>query len=636
MDPLNVQTVGQREVLQRYGYKTREIATRDTHPPTQHGTRPQLTLAEKNERKVHAEAKRTERTNALQAAHDSVLEVAANLHNQFPDLSVDDWHGKLIQCSKKVVTKRKVNNWNVFISEKTKDRNADKFPLFTLPPGARKLRVGDIAAEYRPMWESLTEAEKEELVQEQRVVIEEQRKVQTFGGYNSAIASFHDTHTSLQDISDRITELHACTGVEVLLVSTRSKTSDFNQPYTYTTSSKFEEYFQFVSGCNLQNFALRSEAYHISGVQGVADKAEIIRLHTIAKMCYEGFDTRITAKYRVVTNNWPDGVRFIPPGEMGRTELTILYCAWSTEITTFRKLSDEEFKAWMQVRVSSPGDGMTHQTPNAETGNKDTATPPVTSANAPAHTPENSTASLTPVACSQSAVATSNPVVSVGSASSSSSSQDASFVPYIPPSSSAAAAAAPKKRKQRSDKGVPRGPRKKPHPELLSGTLRENLDPFSQYDDATLNDSLRAAGLFSLQNDTVEGKITLDTQIAAGGNNLSVGQRQILALARAIIRQSKLLILDEATSAIDYETDTIIQNSLRKELNKDVTLLTVAHRLQTIMDADKIMVLDSGRIVEFDKPSVLLQNEKGMLRALVDESEDKDKLYAMAAFQGTL
>ncbi|KAL4247262.1 hypothetical protein ABKN59_006864 [Abortiporus biennis] len=173
-------------------------------------------------------------------------------------------------------------------------------------------------------------------------------------------------------------------------------------------------------------------------------------------------------------------------------------------------------------------------------------------------------------------------------------------------------------------------------PELLSGTLRENLDPFSQYDDATLNDSLRAAGLFSLQNDTVEGKITLDTQIAAGGNNLSVGQRQILALARAIIRQSKLLILDEATSAIDYETDTIIQNSLRKELNKDVTLLTVAHRLQTIMDADKIMVLDSGRIVEFDKPSVLLQNEKGMLRALVDESEDKDTLYAMAAFQGTL
>ncbi|KAL1939047.1 hypothetical protein VTO73DRAFT_10307 [Trametes versicolor] len=167
-------------------------------------------------------------------------------------------------------------------------------------------------------------------------------------------------------------------------------------------------------------------------------------------------------------------------------------------------------------------------------------------------------------------------------------------------------------------------------PELLSGTLRQNLDPFSEHDDAVLNDALRSAGLFNLQNEEDQSRITLDTEIAGGGANLSVGQRQILALARAIVRRSKLLILDEATSAIDYETDSIIQTSLRTELGKDVTLLTVAHRLQTIMDADKIMVLDAGRIVEFGKPSELLQNEKGMLRALVDESGDKEKLYAMA------
>ncbi|KAL4243444.1 hypothetical protein ABKN59_001093 [Abortiporus biennis] len=147
-------------------------------------------------------------------------------------------------------------------------------------------------------------------------------------------------------------------------------------------------------------------------------------------------------------------------------------------------------------------------------------------------------------------------------------------------------------------------------PELLSGTLRQNLDPFSQHDDATLNDALRAAGLFSLQNEMDEGRITLDSAIASGGTNMSVGQRQILALARAIVRRSKLLILDEATSAIDYDTDTVIQTSLRKELDKDVTLLTVAHRLQTIMDADKIMVLDAGQIVEFGPPSELLKNDK--------------------------
>ena len=130
------------------------------------------------------------------------------------------------------------------------------------------------------------------------------------------------------------------------------------------------------------------------------------------------------------------------------------------------------------------------------------------------------------------------------------------------------------------------------------------MDPFDQYDDAVLYDALRSAGLFSVQDESEEARLTLDSAIASGGGNLSVGQRQILALARAIVRGSKLLILDEATSAIgknlmfwffitlqsftDYKTDTAIQCSLRNELH-DVTQIIVAHRLQTIIDADKIV-----------------------------------------------
>ncbi|KAJ7662659.1 hypothetical protein DFH06DRAFT_1471446 [Mycena polygramma] len=168
-------------------------------------------------------------------------------------------------------------------------------------------------------------------------------------------------------------------------------------------------------------------------------------------------------------------------------------------------------------------------------------------------------------------------------------------------------------------------------PELLNASLRRNLDPFELYDDQTLNDALRAAGLFALHEDGHEDqKFTLDSNIASGGGNMSVGERQIVALARALVRHSKILILDEATSAVDYKTDAIIQQTLRTEVKDDMTLITIAHRLQTIMDADKILVLDAGRLAEFGTPKDLLAKEDGKLRSLIHESADKDLLIEMA------
>ncbi|EJU03269.1 hypothetical protein DACRYDRAFT_106434 [Dacryopinax primogenitus] len=166
-------------------------------------------------------------------------------------------------------------------------------------------------------------------------------------------------------------------------------------------------------------------------------------------------------------------------------------------------------------------------------------------------------------------------------------------------------------------------------PTLISGTLRFNLDPFSQHDDAVLNYALRAIGLLT-ENGAADGtNLTLDSTVANAGSNFSVGQRQLIALARASLRGTKVLILDEATASVDAESDSVIQTSIRTELHH-ATLITIAHRLLTIMDYDKIMVLDAGKLVEFDSPMALLQNEKSYFRSLVEESGDKEKLISVA------
>ncbi|KAG6899540.1 hypothetical protein C0993_009321 [Termitomyces sp. T159_Od127] len=175
-------------------------------------------------------------------------------------------------------------------------------------------------------------------------------------------------------------------------------------------------------------------------------------------------------------------------------------------------------------------------------------------------------------------------------------------------------------------------------PELMSGTLRRNLDPFDQFDDVILNAALRDAGLHSLQSEEGTSCITLDSAISRGGSNLSVGQRQIIALARAMRRLQLVRTFctyqtvgtRQLDITADYETDAVIQTSLRTKLSKDVTVITVAHRLQTVMDSDRIMVLDAGNIVEFDAPHVLLQKNNGFLRTLVDESGDREALHAAA------
>ncbi|KAG0088379.1 hypothetical protein BGZ92_006256 [Podila epicladia] len=153
-------------------------------------------------------------------------------------------------------------------------------------------------------------------------------------------------------------------------------------------------------------------------------------------------------------------------------------------------------------------------------------------------------------------------------------------------------------------------------PTLFAGTVRENLDPFSEVSDADLWEALERAHLKRFISSLPGG---LSYEVAQNGENFSVGQRSLICLARALLRKTKVLILDEATAAVDVETDDLIQKTIRKEF-KDRTILTIAHRIKTVMDSDKILVLEKGRVQEYDSPQELLKTKTSLFYRLAQKA----------------
>ncbi|XP_020287793.1 probable multidrug resistance-associated protein lethal(2)03659 [Pseudomyrmex gracilis] len=143
-------------------------------------------------------------------------------------------------------------------------------------------------------------------------------------------------------------------------------------------------------------------------------------------------------------------------------------------------------------------------------------------------------------------------------------------------------------------------------PFLFNGSLRQNLDPFDQYSDVLLWQALENV---KLKETIASMAVGLNTKVSDGGSNFSVGQRQLLCLARAIIKDNKIMVLDEATANIDPYTDSLIQKTVRTKF-VNCTVFTIAHRLNTIMDSDRIFVMDGGCLVEVDHPYILLQEKK--------------------------
>lgn len=155
------------------------------------------------------------------------------------------------------------------------------------------------------------------------------------------------------------------------------------------------------------------------------------------------------------------------------------------------------------------------------------------------------------------------------------------------------------------------------NPILFSGTLRFNLDPFCELSDAEAWNALNLVEMKEFVKTLPGG---LDFKLVKGGLNFSMGQRQLICLARAIIRNNQILISDEATASVDPETDILIQETIKLNFS-NCTVLTISHQIHNIIDSDRILVLENGRIVEFDQPYELLMKRDGYLRKLVDAND---------------
>ncbi|KAJ2451289.1 hypothetical protein EV183_003698 [Coemansia sp. RSA 2336] len=174
-------------------------------------------------------------------------------------------------------------------------------------------------------------------------------------------------------------------------------------------------------------------------------------------------------------------------------------------------------------------------------------------------------------------------------------------------------------------------------PVLFNGSIRFNLDPSNEYPDELVWDALKRAYLVRTNSDGNDQSdqessafCSLSDEIKENGQNLSLGQRQLVAIARALVRRSRLVILDEATASVDFELDSRIQRTIRGPEFADSSLLCIAHRLRTIIDYDRVLVLDKGRVAEFDTPWNLLHKPDGLFRSMCEQSGELEHLLAVA------
>ncbi|RXW12164.1 hypothetical protein EST38_g13688 [Candolleomyces aberdarensis] len=419
------------------------------------------TNTEKKEAKASRDAHRHEVSQALDKCRQDIWAMAVSLREQFSTHTVEYWHASIIQATSHKRS-RKLHGWNAYLSKETRRINNEA-------NDGTIVRANDVAAELAIKWNSMSEEEKSAATGDYIKDFEAKRE-EKIHLPNVGLKAFHDVRANLAQMHADAGALHARTGIEILTFAVRSKVDDFNRPFFFATTPRFEEFFSAIFKTNLMETSIRLEGFIISGFESVtrnyaqgisALKSEVAKFihlkldeaagYHIPRMLYTNFDSNITLPHQIIVKGWPLP-KFSNPSDIGtKGDLDRLLSAWKTGSAYFEKLDDAVFEKWSQeyyARFDSPS-----TTATDPSGDTSTTASPINDTHAMDSTQENI---LINHASEENLPATLPPPTALTTVNSS----DPFVSCMISGDGGVIVHATKKPRKQRSDKGKPRGSRK--------------------------------------------------------------------------------------------------------------------------------------------------------------------------------
>ncbi|KAI0693250.1 hypothetical protein C8T65DRAFT_544120, partial [Cerioporus squamosus] len=327
-----------------------------------------LSKQDKEALKEKREGDREELMNTVWDARDAIWAAADALHERFGKTHTAKYYYQLIVQRSNVrnraqAKERKISQWNVFVSKEIKKYNEEMKEA-----GLERKRISDgPIQEIAQRWAAMSQEERDDAVGDGVEELEERRRNRVEGIQNVVIAAFNDTRATLATLQRDMSNLHGRTDIDIFCMAFRSKIDSYNAPYIFYTSERIAAYVQNQTKKTIQEFALGMEAYNLSGANTQALKhddevtalkkkvADLVYEKLLEacegrsvppKMFYMNFELRMTAKYGIVVRNWPIR-KFTAPGNINSLPtLSILYNAWRSGTTHFRRLDDDEWQQW--------------------------------------------------------------------------------------------------------------------------------------------------------------------------------------------------------------------------------------------------------------------------------------------------